>query len=295
VKGGDRLAFAQQMAILLSEVYERQVSVELADIYFTSLACYTVEDLAVAVYEHAQTSKFIPFPAGLSELCRRRRRERADRLAVGTLPAPEGPNEEHRAAARTALERIRAMVGKVAQAKNRALGRPVLVRTGCRRRSSPGTSCSSARCSSARCLSGRVPTAFRADRAMTRPAGLIDHWARRIRLEDLARLLFERHRDYERRVKVRDLGAALLGVVPRHGSAQEVALREAVSKLVEKCLPIGTEPGADGGVWWIASEDERRGVLVPLMGQVRALQRRIEAVQHAPLDFRLPTGQEQLL
>jgi hypothetical protein len=66
---------------------------------------------------------------------------------------------------------------------------------------------------------------------VTRPGGLIDPWARRINLEDLARLLHDRHRGHDRRVKVRDLGAAILGVVPKHGSAQEVALREAVSKL----------------------------------------------------------------
>lgn len=134
--------------------------------------------------------------------------------------------------------------------------------------------------------------------AVTRPAGLIDPWARRINLEDLARLLHERHRGYDRRVKVRDLGAAVLGMVPKHGSAQDVALRETVSKLVDAGLPIGTEPGPDGGIWWIATEHERLGVLVPLMGLVRSLQRRIDAVQHASLDFRLPTGavqQERLL
>jgi hypothetical protein len=59
-------------------------------------------------------------------------------------------------------------------------------------------------------------------------------------------------------------------------------------------IQLGSEPGPEGGVWWLNDEHER-GVLIPLMAQFRALQRRIDAVQHAPLDFRLPGGQERLI
>jgi hypothetical protein len=64
---------------------------------------------------------------------------------------------------------------------------------------------------------------------------------------------------------------------------------------VDAGLPIGGEPGGSGGLYWIATEPERQAVLIMLRAQLRGLQRRVDAGQHAQLDgFQFPAGQERL-
>jgi hypothetical protein len=128
-----------------------------------------------------------------------------------------------------------------------------------------------------------------------KPTGLIEPWRSQIDLEKLARLLYDRYRGRALRVKIRDLATRVLGVAAGHGSAPEVALRTAIHELRSRGLPIGTLDGPDGGVFWIASEDERRDVLRMLYAQRQTLLRTIAQLQAAPLHWRPLPGQTSLL
>lgn len=118
---------------------------------------------------------------------------------------------------------------------------------------------------------------------MSRPSGMIDPLLDKIDLGDLAHFMFSRHRGRAKRVKTRDVAAAVLGVVARHGSAEDVSIREAIGQLVAAGCPIAGESGPDGGFFWLDSEAERQAALIPLRASLRTLQRRIDALQSASL------------
>lgn len=128
-----------------------------------------------------------------------------------------------------------------------------------------------------------------------KPRGLIDPYAEQIDPRRLARRLYDRHQGKARRIKLRDLAHSLLGIPSRHGSAPEVALRNALSQLRAQGLPIGSLDGPDGGIFWIATDEERREALRGLYAQRRALQRAIDALESAQLEWREPEGQVALI
>lgn len=128
-----------------------------------------------------------------------------------------------------------------------------------------------------------------------KPTQLIDPWREQIDLEKLARLFYERHRGRGSRVKVRDLSSRVLGVKAEHGSAPDVALRDAVKELRARGLPIGTLDGPEGGIFWIATEEERRETLQMLYAQRAAILRTIALLESAELAWRPPPGQTPLL
>lgn len=102
--------------------------------------------------------------------------------------------------------------------------------------------------------------------------------------QEIVALLRARANGRERRMKL-EFMAVVLGFRDwQHGNATDVAIRNAVSDLVNEGCPLASEPGPDGGVWWIGNEDERRGALALLHAQVRALTQRIKHLEVASLD-----------
>lgn len=127
-----------------------------------------------------------------------------------------------------------------------------------------------------------------------KPTTLIAPWRAQIDLEELARVLYTRHRGKALRVKIRELSSRVLGVPASHGSAPEVALRNALAELRGKGLPIGSLDGPEGGVFWIGSEAERAEVLGMLYSQRNAVLRSIELLRGATLEWRDLPGQMRL-
>lgn len=127
-----------------------------------------------------------------------------------------------------------------------------------------------------------------------KPTALIAPWRDQIDLAVVARTLYDRHRGKALRVKIRDLSARILGVPASHGSAPEVALRNALAELRKMGLPIGSLDGPDGGVFWISSETERAEALAMLYAQRNAVMASIELLKGATLEWRDLPGQMQL-
>ncbi len=130
---------------------------------------------------------------------------------------------------------------------------------------------------------------------MTKPRGLVDPWREQIDPAALARVLYGRHRGKALRVKLRDLAVRVLGVPAGHGSAPEVALRNALADLRRQGYPIGSLDGPDGGVFWIGSESERREALAMLYAQRNAVLRSIALLEGADLEWHDPPGQLAML
>ena len=72
-------------------------------------------------------------------------------------------------------------------------------------------------------------------------------------------------------------------------------MRERLAELVKDGLPIASEPGPEGGIWWLETEQERMAAMGPLIQQQRALSHRIDSLRTASLAYRPPRGQQTLL
>ena len=113
----------------------------------------------------------------------------------------------------------------------------------------------------------------------TRPDHLLDGPRQSLDVPRLVRHLQTHCLGRQRRQKVRELCLLLFGRLAKHGAADEVVLREALHDLVRDGAPIGTEPGPDGGVWWLATVEEWRAVVATAEAQVTTLQRRLMALR----------------
>lgn len=127
-----------------------------------------------------------------------------------------------------------------------------------------------------------------------KPTGMIEPYAQLLDPERIARLLYDRHRGKARRIKLKDLGIVMFGEIIKRDGAAGVALRNTVSGMIDHGVPIGSEPGPDGGYYWIATETERREVVALLRSQIYTVQRRCEAILGASLEYRAPRGQAGL-
>jgi len=115
------------------------------------------------------------------------------------------------------------------------------------------------------------------------PVELIAPYRAQLDRAALAGRLQAGHRGRAQRIKLRDLAVVCFGQTATHGSAREVALRSVLAELVQQGAAIATEPGPDGGVWWLADETERQAVLSQLALQIKALRARVTQLERARL------------
>lgn len=113
---------------------------------------------------------------------------------------------------------------------------------------------------------------------------LVDELKTRVNRNDVVAYLSTAHRGHAERVKVRDLTVRFLGVSAFHADEPPVvAVAEIVRELVLSGSPIGSVPGGHGGIYWIATEQERASALRYLESIRDSLDTRIDALRAAEL------------
>ena len=119
----DRPKFAAMLATL-AEIYERTVTQQVAEIYFTALKDFSIDDVKMAVEHAVKTNRFFPRPAELLETMRSHRAEHRRALAEQGRRLALVEHQVSEAERQGFLEQIRAFTAKLVGAMRPPRGVP---------------------------------------------------------------------------------------------------------------------------------------------------------------------------